>query len=102
DVGGVFVEVAAEDHRSGAHADVDPVFQRVPEAVGQAVAGDAPREVVVAAALDVDNVGVHQAVEHHLPGQAVQFQDVELAPAKAIQPVQVGDEPAVVSGLGQG
>jgi hypothetical protein len=42
--------MAAEDHRSGADADVHTILQRFQEAAGQAVAGDAAREVVVAAA----------------------------------------------------
>ena len=102
DVGGVFVEMTAEDHRSGAHPYINTVLQRVQETAGQLVAGDAAREVVMAAAPDVDDVGVQQAAEHHLPGQAVQLQDVELAPAETIQPAQVGDEPPVVATLGVG
>src|SRR3984885_6607600 len=53
-VGGAFVESAAEDHRTAADADVHPVLQRLPEPVGKAVAGDAAREMVAVSAPTVE------------------------------------------------
>jgi hypothetical protein len=89
-------QVLAEDHRARADADVDLRLQDLRHLGGEAVRGDAVREVVVIAALGVDDVGVPQSSEYQLPGQAVQFENVEFAPAEPVQPVQVLHEPAVI------
>lgn len=89
-------QVPAEDHRAGTDADVDLRLQDLRHLGGQAVRGDAVREVVVITARGVDDIGVPQPSEYQLSGQAVQFKNVEFAPAEAVQPVQVLHEPAVV------
>jgi hypothetical protein len=91
-------EVLAEDHRAGADADVDLRLQDVRHLRGEAVRNDAVREMIVIAALRVDDVGVPQSLEDQLPGQAVQFENVDFPPAQAVQSAQVLDEPAVIPG----
>jgi hypothetical protein len=53
--------------------------------------------VIVIAAFGVDHIGAPQPFEDHLPGQAVQLENVEFPPAEAVQPDQVLNEPAVIA-----
>lgn len=91
-------QVPAEDHRAGADADVDLRLQDLRHLRGQAVRDDAVGQMVVIAALGVDDIGTLQPAEDHRPRQAVQLENVEFPPAQAVQSAEVLDHPAVIPG----
>jgi hypothetical protein len=79
-------QVPAEDHRARADADVDLRLQDVRQLGGESARADAVGQVVVIAALGVDDIGVPQPLENHRPRQPVQLENVQLPPAESVQP----------------
>jgi hypothetical protein len=89
-------QVSAEDHRAGADADIDLRLHGGRHLRGEVIDDDAGKMVVIAAC-GVDDIGMPESFEGRLPGQAVQFQNVEFPPAQTVQSAQVFDEPAVIA-----